>query len=449
MPAYLRRYFLKKINVFSWDVRDFQGVVLLESHNFDTMELISSQEIIERIKHGEIVVIRRCLQNIAMHDTVVAEILRALMIVCNEGAVSYVKKHGIEKIHEVLPAKSLSKFYEETEKVIPELALNIMARFNFFTLARRTPFYVETGPNIRMMYPYDVMSRELVSLRHLAKTIGRGKVTLHGPHQDSWFFHAFNTVNLWCAIGHVSEFNGLTFYPTMWGKQLACNEKQEIDPHYHLGRGITFNLEPGDVLLFMADQIHASTINQTDKTRLIISMRMTFEKPDYYKNFCYYDFRRVKFFSHNHRMKAKVQRFPHPRFFLARSKGFKRGIIPPATEIPLSKNQYLKTRSGNDPSIIVFRSTDLVHNETRPLSDSICVARYDDRVMAFNRFCPHEGADLATGIIKDSTILCPWHGLRFDSTTGKSLCQSIKPLTFFKCHENGEWIEVHTQRGGV
>jgi nitrite reductase/ring-hydroxylating ferredoxin subunit len=36
--------------------------------------------------------------------------------------------------------------------------------------------------------------------------------------------------------------------------------------------------------------------------------------------------------------------------------------------------------------------------------------------------CPHRGAPLWEGTVTGSEVTCPWHGARFDLTTGAHLC---------------------------
>lgn len=37
---------------------------------------------------------------------------------------------------------------------------------------------------------------------------------------------------------------------------------------------------------------------------------------------------------------------------------------------------------------------------------------------AFEDRCPHAGAPLSAGLLRDGVIVCAWHGWRFDAATG-------------------------------
>ena len=47
--------------------------------------------------------------------------------------------------------------------------------------------------------------------------------------------------------------------------------------------------------------------------------------------------------------------------------------------------------------------------------------RVDDEVRCIDSACPHEGASLADGEVKDGVVVCPWHSWEFDTCTGCSL----------------------------
>jgi nitrite reductase (NADH) small subunit len=44
----------------------------------------------------------------------------------------------------------------------------------------------------------------------------------------------------------------------------------------------------------------------------------------------------------------------------------------------------------------------------------------DGTISAIDGICPHQGGPLADGEVEGTTVICPWHGWRFDVRTGKS-----------------------------
>lgn len=49
----------------------------------------------------------------------------------------------------------------------------------------------------------------------------------------------------------------------------------------------------------------------------------------------------------------------------------------------------------------------------------VAVTRSKDHLCAFQEFCPHRYGPLSEGKIENGQVVCPWHGSRFSTTTGK------------------------------
>src|SRR4029077_2033289 len=68
---------------------------------------------------------------------------------------------------------------------------------------------------------------------------------------------------------------------------------------------------------------------------------------------------------------------------------------------------------------------DLAVGEVRGVTPTLCVVRTERGVFALPRRCPHEGADLSYGIVRDGRLRCPWHNLPIDPETGAHPCASL------------------------
>jgi 3-phenylpropionate/trans-cinnamate dioxygenase ferredoxin component len=64
----------------------------------------------------------------------------------------------------------------------------------------------------------------------------------------------------------------------------------------------------------------------------------------------------------------------------------------------------------------------------------ILIANVHGRYYATSNICTHEGAKLHGGELKDNELICPWHGAKWDVTSGKMILfpEKLKSLTSFK-----------------
>ena len=61
----------------------------------------------------------------------------------------------------------------------------------------------------------------------------------------------------------------------------------------------------------------------------------------------------------------------------------------------------------------------------------VAVFRIDGKFFALDNRCLHRGGPLGEGEIKDHTVVCPWHGWRYDVATGSfELIPTLKVGTY-------------------
>ena len=51
----------------------------------------------------------------------------------------------------------------------------------------------------------------------------------------------------------------------------------------------------------------------------------------------------------------------------------------------------------------------------------VAVFNVDGSYCAIGDACTHQGAPLSDGFVSDNIVTCPWHGAKFDLTSGKAL----------------------------
>ena len=316
-----------------------------------------------------------------------------------------------------------------------------MKKFVANIIGKTDPFYFERKANVRFHIPHDIAAPFLKKYQKFSHKRGDGKITPHRAHRDAWVDCPSNLINVWIAVGTVRKGNGLTLYPETYRSNLR-NDGPYIAADENPGPATCFDMEPGDVILFHGNHVHGSEINVTDKTRHVISFRIVLDKPVYTHG-------------HHHHyawsplaggvldMFAEIPQnmawsyFRYKLFQVNRKlKGFM-GITPPKSKLPTQADKTQKT------SIAL---PDLKPGVILPWSKSICVTRQENgEVLAFSRHCPHEGADLAYGVVTDGQVKCPWHNLSIDPTTGKTACQSLRHLKVYPTEINNDKVVVLDQ----
>jgi 3-phenylpropionate/trans-cinnamate dioxygenase ferredoxin subunit len=57
--------------------------------------------------------------------------------------------------------------------------------------------------------------------------------------------------------------------------------------------------------------------------------------------------------------------------------------------------------------------------------------------------CPHRGASLTEGECEGAEVICPWHGARFDLTTGANLSPpALRGVQAFKVQVIGDEVQI-------
>lgn len=411
--------------------------ITAKSVSLEDTKPVSLSEIYERVMRGEIIVVSKCLQAIDYFSQLKEASLEGIRQVAGEEKAARVKEAGFEAIHKIIDVEELDSVYQSTYEVFRSLAPELSRRLVQQLFPSKKYFYFEEYPNVRFHVPYDVVIRRK---EEFSQFHWNGKVTAHGPHHDSWYCCPINGINIWFAIGAVKMGNGLTVYPQAYGKYFPCTKEGKILRNQYFGQALSFELAPGDAIIFQGEHLHGSEINSTDATRYVASVRMTLEKPHflghspYKENYIYaechdgFAAKINQFLANNFRLWAKQSK----SFF---NKGKEVSHVVSQSEI-----KVFDDTSPNLPQIILIKNfekdrltfdpSDLPIGTIKPLSEKLCITRLDvDRVVVFSRYCPHEGADLAAGYLRDGYIVCPWHNLPLSLENGTSPCKSLPQLT--------------------
>jgi nitrite reductase (NADH) small subunit len=72
----------------------------------------------------------------------------------------------------------------------------------------------------------------------------------------------------------------------------------------------------------------------------------------------------------------------------------------------------------------------------------IALCNVGGKFHAIDNTCPHQGGPLGEGVLEGNHVVCPWHGWRFDVTTGQ--CGTIPTIKqdVFECVVEGDEVKV-------
>jgi nitrite reductase/ring-hydroxylating ferredoxin subunit len=99
--------------------------------------------------------------------------------------------------------------------------------------------------------------------------------------------------------------------------------------------------------------------------------------------------------------------------------------------------------------VVVGKASDIPEGKLMHITAAgkeILVANVEGKYYAMNNICNHAGAELHEGELTGKELTCPWHGAKWDVTTGNLIWfpQKLNPEESFKVNlENGTvYVEV-------
>jgi hypothetical protein len=202
---------------------------------------------------GTPVVVDRLLGDTGYLDPLVRLYEASVAAVAGAEAAARVRARGLERIHEVCPPDQLAAILVDLDQRVRPCTFpltRVMVERIAPGIGNR--YYVANRVSVRAMVPDRLLEShpELVAAGHFA-----GHLHAAGRHVDTDLTHPYGCVVVWCAVGPARAGNTVALY----------------------GRGavpLTPELDPGDALVFLADDPHASVVNDTDETRVSISVRV-------------------------------------------------------------------------------------------------------------------------------------------------------------------------------
>ena len=234
-----------------------------------------------RILGGELAVSLKGAQRAGVYGRLMTIAREAVSAKLPPQIAERVLRAGFGQIHQYVSGEELIAVVEHIRLALEPLTPNMGQSLARHLLGWRVPLYVEREPNVRLHVPFDSEIRAFGNgaLKAYRGQRGDGKVTPHGAHRDPWLNCPGNGINLWIALGDVRPGNGLVLYPDVLRSEAPVDSRGTVVGGSKLGTPLVPRLEPGDVLLFRGDHLHASELNVTDETRFVVSFRITLGRP--------------------------------------------------------------------------------------------------------------------------------------------------------------------------
>ena len=76
---------------------------------------------------------------------------------------------------------------------------------------------------------------------------------------------------------------------------------------------------------------------------------------------------------------------------------------------------------------------------------TIALFNVDGKIDAIDNTCVHAGGPLGEGTCEGNVVTCPWHGWKFDVTTGISPVNPQAKVDTFEVQIEGEEVKVKTE----
>lgn len=409
---------------------------------FDQGEGLNRNGLTDRIIAGEVFVFREALQQFDLLKLWTDAALRGITKSVGQEVADRAVAEGFNHIHEWVDPVDVPRMTDAVYAEIEPLASQFLNTFMKGAFPDVDTYYYEETPNVRFHIPYDLAQAHKKKFNEFAKDHGQGKIAAHGPHRDSWLDCPSNGLNLWFALGRIKPGNGMTIYPENYEGEYKFQRSGDISDGQKLNKTMTFDLHPGDVIMFHTDHVHGSELNRTNETRFAISCRLSIDKPVFpqlhHHSYVHSGWQKSSALSGLAKLPAMMQ----PSYITSLALRARNKLLP-AMRPDEPKPDPAETIGAKVGDKIEVALAEVPVGEVRGVSGALCVARLSDtEVVALTRRCPHAGGDLANGWIDNGHVVCPWHNLPFNAQTGKSDCDSLSKLKRVSCEIVGDRIVI-------
>jgi hypothetical protein len=223
---------------------------------------------------GQIVIVAGWLSRHGSLEAIRRETFVALAEVTSPLTSQEVERRGLERLHTAVTPTQAASARTILETRLRPVATRIALAFAASLSRQRSPIYLGHHSGIRVMLPEQTIVTHRTAFEELT-----GFMAPHDLHRDSWYNTGVNSINLWMAVSRVRKGNGLLVFPEAYRWRTRHDGSTGLaDP---VGEPLSFEMEPGDILVFAGDHLHASEPNTTDETRYVLTKRLCLGAPRY------------------------------------------------------------------------------------------------------------------------------------------------------------------------
>jgi len=375
-------------------------------------------------------------------EAIEQELFECIRALAGTECADAVRQAGLEEMHRYFPKQHLPLVSEyltrKTGKAIIQMGYATMIE----DFAFGDNFYVEATLAFRFHYPIstpgngpipptsassnDSAARVVVDeIRRSAsayngRSLNKPYEDGHALHRDYWFGYALNTLNFWWALGEVEESNGMLLYPATTVKRLTFERsgRPYLDRRTVLTRPQYTPLKKGEMLAITSHTLHATNLNTSGRTRVVVSIRITPGTPQFAEGVI------------NRKNSAIHRARFHPSSRIAvgdyDSMVDFTGSAPAAEDNSSVEPEYCRRIEVDaeitaSAPVYVCESTTLGEGQRLHVSAKnieIALFRTPDGLCAISARCPHENYNLSAGYCDAKEVVCPGHGLKFRLANG-------------------------------
>jgi hypothetical protein len=228
---------------------------------------LEPSEALARARDGDIVLVRGAGAASGVQPIARAAILDAIAQATSSVTAAKVSDAGVEHAHRYLDPHELHDTYRAAEAILKPLVIALAGRL-LAVAAVPTPrqLYVCSRVWARLHAPLSALE---ATPELLARPYVVGAIAPAPPHRDATLTHPRSTISLWLAVGPVRAGNSIRVWPDD-----PKGDGRPVSDGFDEESAVTPELQSGDLLLFDADQLHATVPNHTDETRVAITIRV-------------------------------------------------------------------------------------------------------------------------------------------------------------------------------